>query len=356
MVDADLPALLDNPGYQPRGLRSLREAVARHLTATGLPTAAGQVLVTSGAHQALTLAAELFVRRRATVVVERPGWPGYLDILTDAGARLVGVPLDDEGVRAAALADALGAGAPALLCVMPTYHNPTGVLMSESRRRTVAQLAARHRVPVVEDHSYVALAETGPDGHLPAPIASYAAPDAEILTVGSLGKTVWGGLRVGWIRAPEPVIDRLARRKTLADLGGSLLDQAVAARLLERFPELLASRSQELRARLDLLERLLRQRLPEWRWRRPEGGAGLWVELPCADATAYAQIALRYGVEVVPEAAMDPDGHTDTHLRVPFTFPPDVLVVLVERLASAWREFQRHMSRDASLGHVRPAS
>ncbi|MFD0852136.1 aminotransferase class I/II-fold pyridoxal phosphate-dependent enzyme, partial [Actinomadura adrarensis] len=176
---------------------------------------------------------------------------------------------------------------------MPTYQNPTGILMSERRRRAVALLAAKHQVPLVEDHSYVALAETGTDGRVPAPIASYAAPDAEILTVGSLGKSVWGGLRIGWIRAPEPVIDRLARRKTLADLGSSLLDQAVAARLVRRYPELLKVRSRDLRDRLDLLERLLRKRLPAWRWRRPDGGAALWIELPRPDATAFAQVALR---------------------------------------------------------------
>jgi DNA-binding transcriptional MocR family regulator len=340
VVDNDLPELLDHSGYQPRGLAALRTAIAGHLTSTGLPTSADQVLVTSGAHQALKLAAELYVRRGSRVVVETPGWPGYFDILTSAGARLTGVPLDDDGVRTDVLAERLAGPAPALVCLMPTYHNPTGVLMTGHRRRAVARLAARHNVPVVEDHSYVALAEAGPDGCPPAPISAYGAPGAEFLTVGSLGKAVWGGLRIGWIRAPENVIDRLARRKTLADLGSSLLDQAVGARLLGTYTELIERRSRALRERLDLLERLLRRRLPEWRWRRPDGGAALWVELPSAGAAAYAQIALRHGVEVVPGAAMDPDGRDDLHLRVPFIFPPEVLGELVERLAGAWTEFR----------------
>ena len=341
MAAEDLDDLLALPGYQPRGLESLRRAVAEHLTTCGLPTSPAQVLATNGAHQALALAAELYVRRHSAVVVENPGWPGYMDILTSAGARLVGVPLDGEGVQPAALDAALADRAPVLACLMPTYQNPTGILMSERRRRAVARLVARYEVPLLEDHSYVALAEAGADGHLPAPIASYAAPDAEILTVGSLGKAVWGGLRIGWIRAPEPVIDRLARRKTLADLGTSLLDQAVAARLVRRHPELVERRSRELRDRLDLLERLLRQRLPQWRWRRPEGGAALWIELPRPDATAFAQVALRHGVEVVPGAAMDPDGRDDTHLRVPFTYPAEMLHTLVDRLAAAWTRFDR---------------
>lgn len=96
---------------------------------------------------------------------------------------------------------------------------------------------------------------------------------------------------------------------------------------------------------LDHLAALLTERLPGWRWRRPDGGSALWVQLPGADAAVFAQVALRHGVEVVPGAAMDPSGTNgahDTYLRVPFTFPEEVLTELVERLARAWAELQRH--------------
>lgn len=341
MVDSDLPALLTESGYQPRGLLALRAAIADHLTASGLHTDVDQVLVTNGAHPAITLATQLYVARGATVVVENPSWPGYLDIFSGAGARLAGVPLDDEGIQARPLDRVLARHAPAFLYVMPTYQNPTGVLMSQPRRREVARLAAKHRVPVIEDDSYVALARTGQDSRPPLPIAAYAAPDAEILTVGSLDNALWRGLRIGWVRAPVDIIESLAYRKSLVDLGGPLLDQAIAARLLRRHEQLIAHRSAELSARLAALESLLRDRLPSWRWRRPDGGMALWVRLPRPDATAYSQLALRHGVEIIPGPVMDPDGLDNAHVRVPFTSPPDVLAEFVDRLARAWGQLCR---------------
>ncbi|MGH3932200.1 MAG: PLP-dependent aminotransferase family protein [Pseudonocardiaceae bacterium] len=338
----DLPALLSDPGYQPRGLPALRAAIAAHYTALGLPTRLDEVLVTTGAHQALVLVADLYRRNLATVLVEAPSWPACLDVFQAAGAKLSAVPLDDEGIDAHALAAALREQPPALLYVMPTYHNPTGILMSAARRRRVAELAARHDVPVVEDNAYSGLS-LSTDAAIPAPLAAYCPHDAEVLTISSLGKVVWAGLRTGWVRAPGAIIERLARRKALADLGSPVLDQALAARLLPRLGELAARRSDELRGRLDLLERLLAEQLPRWRWRRPDGGSALWVQLPyAADAGAYAQLALRYGVELVPGSAMDPSGRHNDHLRVPFTLPPETLAQLVSRLAGAWSDLERH--------------
>jgi DNA-binding transcriptional MocR family regulator len=144
------------------------------------------------------------------------------------------------------------------------------------------------------------------------------------------------------VRAPGEVAERLARLKALADLGSPLLDQALAARLLPRLGELTAARVVTTSRRLDHLAALLTERLPDWRWRRPDGGSALWVQLPGADAAVFAQVALRHGVEVVPGAAMDASGAHDAYLRVPFTFPEPVLTELVERLARAWTELQRH--------------
>lgn len=338
----DLPDLLAGNGYNARGLPSLRVKIADYYTAAGLPTCADEVLVTTGAHQALVLVAGLYIRARSTVLVESPAWPGCFDVFQAAGARLSGVPMDDEGLDARALAAAFAEQAPSLLCVMPTYHNPTGILMSPSRRQQVAALAARHCVPVAEDNAYSGLERLDGAGGRPPPIAAYAPEGAEVLTISSLSKAVWGGLRVGWVRAPAELIERLARRKALADLGSPVLDQAVATRLMPRVEELTARCSVDLRGRLDLLERLLRDQLPSWRWRRPDGGSSLWVELPGVDAGVYGQVALRHGAEIVPGAALDPEGAHDNYIRMPLTFPPDTLVELVRRLARAWAELQRH--------------
>jgi DNA-binding transcriptional MocR family regulator len=223
LVREDLPQLLVDAGYQPRGLPGLRQVLAAAFTDLGVPTAPDQVVVTTGAAQAIGLAAQLYLHKGATVVVESPSWPGCLDLFRAAGVRLVGVPLDQDGIQADGLARALADQQASLLFVMPTYHNPTGTLMSASRRRQVAGIAARHGVPVLEDNAYTAFAgPTGPGGPLP-PIAAHAPPGVEILTVGSLAKAVWAGLRVGWVRAPGAIAERLARLKALADLGSPVL-------------------------------------------------------------------------------------------------------------------------------------
>lgn len=337
-VESDLKELLSGTGYQPRGLLTLREAVADSYTRAGLPTSTDQILVTNGAHPAVLLATQLYVRPGVSVVVENPSWPGYLDIFTNAGAQLVGVPLDDEGIDAVQLDRTLAERPPAFVYVMPTYQNPTGILMSQARRQALARITARHRVPVIEDHSYIGLAHGDAP---PLPIAAYGAPQAEVLTVGSLDNAVWRGLRVGWLRASADIIDSLTYRKSLIDLGGPLLDHAIAARLLRRHGWPMTTRSAELSNRLDVLEELLRDRLPGWRWRRPDGGIALWVTLPRPNATAYAQLALRHGVEVLPGPALDATGRDDTHIRVPFTQPSHVAAEFVDRLALAWAQLER---------------
>ncbi|MCX5193372.1 PLP-dependent aminotransferase family protein [Streptomyces sp. NBC_00249] len=330
-----LDPLLAEPGYHPCGLPELRAALADRYTAAGLRTAPEQLLVTTGATQALALVAQLHVRRGSPVVVETPSWPGCLDALIAAGARPRRVPLDADGMRLPELRAAL-AGA-ALAHVTPTYHNPTGILMSAGRRTRIGELCTRAGVPVVEDLAYDTRLWDTPE---PGPLALFAPAGAQVLSVGSLAKSVWGGLRIGWLRGPAAAVERLARLKTLADLGSPLLDQALAVRLLPGVDAVREARAGVLRERLARLESLLRRELPDWSWERPAGGGALWVRLPGgADAAVFARVALRRGVELVPGAATDPSGAHDAYVRLPFTLPPARLDTLTSRLATAWSEF-----------------
>ncbi|GII85820.1 putative GntR-family regulatory protein [Sphaerisporangium siamense] len=353
LAAGDLSAAFDEPGYHPSGLPALREAVAAYLTGTGLPTTPGQVLVTTGSHQALVLVSELYLRQGSTALAESPGWACCLDVYRARGAHVVTVPIDDDGPDVTAMAAAFADRRPDLVYLMPTFHNPTGVLTSASRRRAIAELSARHEVPILEDNAYIA--HTG-QGDTPLLLAAYAPAGAEVLSAGSLAKVVWAGLRIGWVRGPLEIIERLARRKALADLGSPVIDQMLAARLLPRLAEIQAARNPVRDERLAYAEKLLRERLPSWSWRRPAGGSGLWIELPGADAAEFSHVALRHGVEVVPGAITDPTGRHDHYLRLPFTFREDVLDGLVERLAGAWAEFTRRGPTAWDGGGAGPAA
>ncbi|MEU8226751.1 PLP-dependent aminotransferase family protein [Kribbella sp. NPDC048915] len=340
LASDELPELLGDVGYHPRGLPVLRERIADHFTESGLPTSPDEIVVTTGAHQAIALATQMFLRNGATVAIEQPSWPGCFDLFGAAGGRVAGVPLDDAGIRPDLLEAALGEHQPAMLFVMPTFHNPTGRLMSANRRRQIAEVAARHGVVVVEDNAYSAWDPAGPE--IPPPLAAYAPDDAEVLTIGSVSKAVWGGLRIGWIRTSRPLVERLARHKALADLGSPVIDQALTARLLPRLSELTAARARLATGRKKLMGELLSSRLPEWEWEPPVGGSALWIRLPSTDARVFAQVALRHGVEVVAGHAMDPSGEHDDYVRIPFAYSEQVLDDAVGRLARAWQELRRH--------------
>jgi DNA-binding transcriptional MocR family regulator len=331
--EGELAEMLCGSGYFPWGFPQLREELADLVTAEGLPTTPDQILVTTGAHQAIGLCASLFVRPGDLVLVENPTYPGCADAFASAGGRLVSLPTDEEGMVLDGLERTLAGSVISAAFVIPTFQNPTGALMAEHRRRRLAEIAARLRVPVIEDHALSRL-RYGP-ADIPPPIAAF--PEAErapVITVGSLSKALWAGLRVGWIRAPHPWIDRLARRKVASDLGSGVLDQAVAARLVGRLDELQPATSSLLADRLARTEKLLREQLPDWRWNTPAGGPSLWLRLPF-EALPFCQLALRNGVELVPGALFSTDGSFEDFVRLPFTADPTVMAEAVERLKAA---------------------
>jgi DNA-binding transcriptional MocR family regulator len=223
-----------------------------------------------------------------------------------------------------------------MVYVMPTFHNPTGTLLATHRRRALAELVAAEGLPLVEDN---ALQGAPLDDDLPPPIAAFAPPDAPVITAGSFSKVAWGGLRVGWLRGPVGAIARLSEIKAMTDLGSSLIDQAIAARLVPHLPRMYADHRRLLRRNLDHVGLLLREALPTWEWSEPTGGPSLWIRLPVGNASAFAQVALRYGVEVIPGDVMSPTGDDGDHIRFPYTAEPPVLDETVRRLAQAWRAY-----------------
>jgi DNA-binding transcriptional MocR family regulator len=335
IADRFRSALLGH-GYQVLGRLDLRQAVAEHLTLTGLTTSANQVLITSGAQQAILLSATLFLRPGDTVLAEDPTWMGALDAFKSVRANIVGVPIDTAGVDPDATSElALRFNARALY-VSPAFNNPTGTLMVETRRRELARLGDELGLPIIEDNT---LANLSLGGTPPPPIAARV-KRVPVTCIGSMSKLFWAGLRIGWIRAPEPIIERLARLKLVTDHGSSVISQLVAVDLMANLEEVRAHRRRLARERLDSLTSLLRQELPDWRWREPDGGLSLWIRLNRGNATEYTQVAQRHGVVIVPGSDASASRSFTDYLRLPFVHEPTTLRAGVSRLSSAWAEYQ----------------
>ena len=322
-------------GYFPMGLPALREAIARHCTSLGLPTRDEEILITNGAQQAISLISGLLVARGESVITEDPTYIGAIDVLAAAGARVLALPGTAEALDLDRL-HALMTMRPRLVYLVPTFHNPTGRLMPESVRREVARFAEQLQVPIVEDN---ALAELNLGPEPPPPIAALA-KNAPVLTIGSLSKLFWPGLRVGFIRGPEAWIVRLARFKALSDLGGPLISQAVAALLLDDRRAAMKARRREVGTKLELLTKLLAKYLPTWTWKKPDGGLLLWARMPAGDANELAQIAARHGVAIVPGSANSPDHRFADYVRLPIVADADTMKEGIARLARAAAEYQ----------------
>lgn len=300
-----------------------------------MPTGESQVLVTTGTQQGLSLIAALCVRSGGSALVENPTSPGALDVLRSVNADLKSVPLDEHGPRMAVLEDLMIRLSPRLVYVVPTFQNPTGAVMPAANRRHLAELADKLQIVVVEDlsHSFVGFG-TDP----PPPIAHFGAN--HVVTLGSMSKLFWGGLRIGWIRAPEHLIARLTRLKAAADLGTPLISQLVCAKLLPQSEAVRAQRRRYLLPRLELVGELLHELLPSWEWRRPPGGLSLWIKLPHGNAGEFGQLAYRYGVVFVAGRLLSADeGHQD-HLRLSFGLGLGSLEDGMRRLGEAWRSYK----------------
>jgi DNA-binding transcriptional MocR family regulator len=333
-VTAELLQEATPVGYQPRGLPSFRRAVACHLESRGLPTTPDDVLVTTGAQQAISLLLELFLRAGDELVVENPSYRGLIDVLLATRARVLPLAIDESDLPSR-LHELASAHAPRLVFLTPTCHNPTGTTLGAETRRALVRVASRHGIPIVED---TVLAELEL-GDAPPYLAAYARSADEVIVIGSLSKVVWGGLRVGWIRASAGVISRLARLKALADMGTSTISQIVALQAMAQIDDLARIQRAEVRASLDLMESALRTHVPEWTWRRPSGGRSLWARLPRGDGGDFAQLALLHGVALSSGSTLGFGEECRAFVRVPFVHPPETIREACRRLGDAWNAY-----------------
>ncbi|MEA2170778.1 MAG: 2-aminoadipate transaminase [Solirubrobacteraceae bacterium] len=315
----------------------LRALVAARLSTRGLPTRPDDLLICSGSQQALTLVATALLDPGDVVLVEEPSYLAALQAFGLAGARLVGVPCDDEGLHPDAVEDLARRLNAKALYVIPTFQNPTGRTLPLERRQALADVAARVGLWLVEDDPYSELRYRGEP--LPA-LATLPGAEDRTLALSTLSKVLAPGLRIGWVRAPITIRPALTVAKQAADLHTSTLDQAAAAHWLgsrELDAHLVRPRD-AYRERLDTLVAGLADALPEGSvHNEPEGGMFVWARLPAGfDAEALLPRAIDAGVAYVPGYpfyAGEPDRAT---LRLSFTaHPPDEIAEGLSRLRSA---------------------
>ncbi|MFB8756614.1 aminotransferase-like domain-containing protein [Streptomyces nigra] len=315
-------------GCFPAGLGELREAVAARYTRRGLPTDPGQILVTSGAADALALVLRELADPTDRVVVESPADPHLVRAVEAAGAHPRPAPLGDDGWDMPAWNSALRAATPRLACLTPDFQRPTGLLMPEEQRRALVDLAASSGVTLLVDET---LADTSLEPSAPAP-PRLAALDAgsTVITVDS-ATTLWSGLRVGWLRATPELVRTLAGRRAGIGLTPPVLEQLVVRRLLDEgvYAEIVAARRTRARASRDALVTALRTDLPDWTFRVPDGGLTLWARTGGRAVPEVVAGAERDGVRL----AAGPGSGTDRFLRLPFVLPPEALAEAVRRIA-----------------------
>jgi DNA-binding transcriptional MocR family regulator len=307
-------------GYGPTlGYAPLREAIAAGMRRRGSRVTADEVLVTNGSQQAIEIVFRAFVDPGDAVVIEDPTYAGALSVLGSLDARLVGVPSDEDGMRPDLLARALERHRPKAIYLQPTFHNPTTRVMGEGRRREILDVAARNYCAVIEDDWAGDLRFEGPD------VPSMHALDggSHVIYLSTFSKKLLPGLRVGWVTAPTPVLQRLVLLKQIEDHGTSLLVQAALHEFLRDggLDEHLARVRAAYRERCDTMLAALDAGLPaEVTRTRPQGGLFVWLTLPGGlDGSELFAAARERGVLLSPGELFHADGGGRNTMRLTFS-------------------------------------
>lgn len=321
----------------PEGYPPLREAIAAQLATQGINALPDEILITGGCQQALDLAVQALVSPGDVILTTNPAYAGILDIAHARGVTVLGVPVDDQGMQTSTLDSLIAEHRPRLLFAAPTYHNPTGTVMSLARRRQLLDIAAHYRLPILEDGVYEALNYAG----TPPPSLRALDEAGLVLYASSFSKIFMPGMRIGYLVVSGRLQQRIARVKRAADVCTPALNQRAMHSVLEsgKLWEHLASVQKQCKQRRSAIFEALRRHLPEATWSEPAGGLYLWAHLP-EDGPTATELFLE-SVRAGAAFAMGPLFHTDGqgtyNIRLNLAAnSPDLIEEGIRRLASAW--------------------
>jgi DNA-binding transcriptional MocR family regulator len=319
------------------GLPATRQAIAELYTRGGTtgrprPTDADQIHVTAGSHQASHLLISTLVARAGTVAVAEYSYPGIFDIFDACDVGALPIRLDRAGMVPESLDQVLTRDQPAVLYSQAGPQIPTGQVTTGSRMRALAGVLDRHRTTVIEDTTVAAMSFDGV-----APMLADHCRVATVVSTGSLSKTCFAGLRVGWIRGPVPIIEESVYRHLGWDLGPSVPSQLLALQLLPHLDRIADERRQRLRTTVDAALDHLARAIPDATVVRPDGGSVLWVRFPVADSAALVDRARNHGVRVAPGSIHAAGKTPGPFVRIDVDRAASVVYEGIERLARAWK-------------------
>lgn len=325
------PDYLCGSGYLLNGVPELREAIAAHYAKRGLPTTAGEVFVTTGAVVGAAIAARALLSPGDTVVMETPTYPNIFPTLRQLRSRVAAVPVEPTGWDVPTMTSTIRASGAGAAILLPDFHNPTGNLMGDEQRADVAKALQRGRITAIVDETVVEI-NLDHEGPMPLP---FGAHHADTISIGSASKSHWGGLRIGWIRAPRHLHESLHAARVPFDIGAPVIDQLVLLHLMRSHAGITDERRGHLIESRDALAGALQSRCPELTFVMPRGGLSLWVELPEPVATQVTLAAEDEGLLFASGPRFAAAGGLDRWIRLPYVLPPDELTEAVERLARA---------------------
>ncbi len=308
-----------------QGVPELAEQIALLSAARGAPEDADDILITTGASQALAVACRAILRPGDVAACEDPSFTSVIRSMRDSGARVVGVPCDSDGLELDALENLLAREEIRLLAIQPRLHNPTGRDLEAGRRERLLELARRHGFFILEDGIYGDLRFAGEDLR-----SLRAEAPAHVVYVDSFSKTLSGGLRIGWVAASGPVLDRIVAQKRSHDVHSPTLTQLAVARYLAggAYPAQAERARNFYRERLAAMKDSIETHLGSVAsYVEPLGGGHLWLELDLPlDERELADEAVRQGVAYVPGGALRIDQGPQLRMRLSFGYldPPEI--------------------------------
>ncbi|GAA3775113.1 PLP-dependent aminotransferase family protein [Streptomyces phyllanthi] len=338
----ELPPYAHTHGDYPAGLPALRSMLAERYTARGIPTMPEQIMVTTGAMGAIDAICHLFAGRGERIAVESPSYANILQLMREAGARLVPVAMA-EGLAGWDLdrwRQVLRDAAPRLAYVVADFHNPTGALADEDQRRRLVDAArAAGTVLVVDETMSELYLDPELTDAMPRPVCGFDPGGSAVITVGSASKAFWAGMRIGWVRAAPDVIRSLVAARAYADLGTPVLEQLAVNWLMstDGWEQAVGIRRGQARENRDALVAALRRELPGWEFDVPRGGLTLWVRTGGVSGSRLAEAGERVGVRVPSGPRFGVDGAFEGYVRLPFTVGGAVADEAAARLAAAAR-------------------